>query len=111
MSTPFNVMNSRIGDQSGNNVRASEIIKQLERLAQEFGQGNWSILEIFTLTTKIAEMGVQHAKEHKVAFPKTFEITAQDGSQITLGIKSPKSQAQIEMERQALLQTQFGKPN
>lgn len=96
MTTPFNTLSSGVGNQT--DVRANLILKQLEESAKTFGREEWSIFEIFTLAIKTVEMGITHAKEHKVGYPKSLEVTAQDGSRITFTVTPPQSKAQVEMD-------------
>lgn len=105
---PFN---DRVGSQVGNDVRGHEIMKELQRMAELFGRDQWSIFEIFTLITKAAEMGIEHAKAHKVNYPRELTVTAADGTKITLSCKAPTSKAQLEQAHFNGLVDKFGKPN
>lgn len=90
-----NTLNSNIGNQE--DVRANEVLKGLEAAAQMFGENNWSIFEIFTYATKIVEMGVEHAKNNKVAYPKALGITTPAGEKIEFTVRKPQSIAQKEV--------------
>lgn len=91
----FNALSSNVGNQE--DVRANEVLKGLEAAAKMFGENNWSIFEIFTYATKIVEIGVEHAKNNKVGYPKALSITAATGEKIEFTVRKPQSAAQKEI--------------
>ena len=98
-----NVMNSNIGNQE--DIRPTQIIKGLDAAAQLFGENNWSIFEIFTYATKVVEMGVEHARNNRVAYPKTLGINLADGTRIEFTVRKPISKAEQEI-RDKIIQDQ-----
>jgi hypothetical protein len=102
-----NVMSNPLASQDISDVRGKEIVDQLQAFAETAGQNNWSIFEMFTLAIKTFEMGIEHARNNRVAHPKRLGITMTDGTEIEVTVKQPKSAAQKEMENRAIIMSQL----